>query len=94
MLHRKKIEIEKKTLYDRKLQEYIFLVILSSCEKSQICFFLNVLYSQFECFQSFRYARRRSEVTVNDRLRAAAPFSLSMLKVQRVQGRGAYFNCG
>ena len=90
MLHRKKMKLKRKILYNRSTH----FLILSSCEKSQICFFLNVLYSQFECFQSFRYARRRSEVTVNDRLRAAAPFSLSMLKVQRVQGRGAYFNCG
>ena len=47
---------------------------------------------QSECFQSFRYARRRSEVTVNDRLSAAAPISFSMLKVRRLLGRGAYFN--
>ena len=42
---------------------------------------------QFECFQSFRYARRRSEVTVNYRLSAAAPISFSMIKVRRLLGR-------
>ena len=34
---------------------------------------------QFECFQSFRYARPISEVTVNDRLSAAVLISFSML---------------
>ena len=47
---------------------------VSSC----ICYTL----IQFECFQSFRYARRISEITVNDRLSAAAFISFSMLKVR------------
>ena len=91
MLNRKKIKFKRKILYNGVL----ILVILSSCKKS---FFVSSSMSytliQFECFQSFRYARRRSEVTVNDRLSAAAPISLSMLKVRRLLGRGAYFNCG
>ena len=49
---------------------------------------------QFECFQSFRYARRRSEVTVNDRLSAAAPISFSMLKVRRLLGRALISTAG
>ena len=39
---------------------------------------------QLECFQSFRYARRVSEVTVNDRLSVVALISFSMLKVRRL----------
>ena len=40
-------------------------------KKTPTCFLLNL----FECFQSFRYARRISEITVNDRLSAAALIS-------------------
>ena len=41
MLHRKKMKLKRKILYNRSTH----FLILSSCEKSQICFFLNVLYS-------------------------------------------------
>ena len=57
---------------------------------SWICYTL----IQFECFPSFRYARRVSEITVNDRLSAAALISFSMLRLQRLLGSGAYFNYG
>ena len=41
MLHRKKMKLKRKILYNRSTH----FLILSSCEKSQICFLLNVLYS-------------------------------------------------
>ena len=82
-----KFEIEIKILY--------ILVILWSCEKSQICLFLNVLYSHLvRVFSVFRYARRILEVTVNDRLSAAALISFLMLKVRRLLGSFTYFNYG
>ena len=48
----------------------------------------------YTLIQSLRYARGISEVTVKDRLSAAALISFSMLKVRRLLGSGAYFNNG
>ena len=47
---------------------------------SWICYTL----IRFECFQSFRYACRISEITVTDPLSAAALISFSLLKVRRL----------